>query len=123
MVRPSLARAARGTLASLWRLGPQPPRDRLDPQQARAVLGLAPPAPAGGRAVGAASVTEGEGEEDPAASRVACYATLSAAFGAFAALAVFAPFPIATVPSLLGKRLVRAPHGGSPNRRLPYPYP
>lgn len=108
MARPSLARAARGTLASLWRLGPQPPRDRLDPQQARAVLGLAPPAPAAGRAVGAASVAEGE-EQDPAASRVVCYATLSAAFGAFAALAVFAPFPIATVPSLLGKRLVRAP--------------
>ena len=122
VARPSLARAARGTLASLWRLGPQPPRDRLDPQQARAVLGLAPPAPAAGRAVGAASVAEGEGEEDPAASRVACYATLSAAFGAFAALAVFAPFPIATVPSLLGKRLVRA-HGGSPNRRYPYPQP
>ena len=112
MARPSLARAARGTLASLWRLGPQPPRDRLDPQQARAVLGLAPPAPAAGRAVGAASVAEEEEEEeeeDPAASRVAAYATLSAAFGAFAALAVFAPFPIATVPSLLGKRLVRAP--------------
>ena len=121
VARPSLARAARGTLASLWRLGPQPPRDRLDPQQARAVLGLAPPAPAAGRAVGAASVAEGE-EQDPAASRVVCYVTLSAAFGAFAALAVFAPFPIATVPSLLGKRLVRA-HGGSPNRRYPYPQP
>ena len=47
------------------------------------------------------------------------YATLSAAFGAFAALAVFAPFPIATVPSLLGKRLVRA-HGRS---RTPTPGP
>ena len=122
MARPSLARAARGTLASLWRLGPQPPRERLDPQQARTVLGLAPPAAAAGRAVGAASVVEGEGgeaEADPAASRVAAYATLSAAFGAFAALAVFAPFPIATVPSLLGKRLVRA-HGRS---RTPIPSP
>lgn len=114
VARPSLARAARGTLASLWRLGSQPPRDRLDPQQARAVLGLAPPAPAADRALGAASAAEGEEEEeDPAASCVAAYATLSAAFGAFAALAVFAPFPIATVPSLLGKRLVRA-YGGSP---------
>ena len=120
MARPSLARAARGTLASLWCLGPQPPRERLDPQQARAVLGLAPPAAAAGRAVGAASVVEGEeAEADPAASRVAAYATLSAAFGAFAALAVFAPFPIATVPSLLGKRLVRA-HGRS---RTPTPSP
>ena len=43
---------------------------------------------------------------------MAAYATLSAAFGTFAALAVFAPFPLGTVPSLLGKRLVRA-YGGS----------
>ena len=35
-------------------------------------------------------------------------ATASTAFAAFASLAVFAPFPLATVPSLLGKRLARA---------------
>ena len=38
------------------------------------------------------------------------YATLAACSVAFTALAAFAPFPLATVPSLLGKRLARA-HG------------
>lgn len=36
------------------------------------------------------------------------YAFLSVAFAAFAGGAIFAPFPLATVPSLLGKRLARA---------------
>jgi hypothetical protein len=35
-------------------------------------------------------------------------ATASTAFGGFACLSIFAPFPLATVPSLLGKRHARA---------------
>jgi hypothetical protein len=44
----------------------------------------------------------------PTAPRASGLATLALSFGAFAGLAVFAPFPLATVPSLLGKRLARA---------------
>ena len=36
------------------------------------------------------------------------YSLLTFAFGLFSALAIFAPFPLATVPSLVGKRLARA---------------
>lgn len=36
------------------------------------------------------------------------YSALTVCFGLFAALAIFAPFPLATVPSLVGKRLARA---------------
>lgn len=36
------------------------------------------------------------------------YASLALAFACFTAFAIFAPFPLATVPSLLGKRLARA---------------
>ena len=36
------------------------------------------------------------------------YTTLALAFGLFSALSLMAPFPLATVPSLMGKRLARA---------------
>lgn len=39
------------------------------------------------------------------------YATLAAFFGLSTAMAIFAPFPLATVPSFLGRRLSRA-YGG-----------
>jgi len=45
----------------------------------------------------------------PAASRRAVqYASCSAAFAVFSGIALFQSFPLATVPSLLGKRLARA---------------
>ena len=45
---------------------------------------------------------------EPEGIAVSVLAFLSLTFGTFTALAVFAPFPLATVPSLLGKRLARA---------------
>lgn len=45
---------------------------------------------------------------DGGRERAAEYAALSIAFGCFSAFAAAAPFPLATVPSLLGKRLARA---------------
>merc|ERR1712217_595930 len=36
------------------------------------------------------------------------YSTLALAFVCFTAIAIFVPFPLATVPSLLGKRMGRA---------------
>lgn len=77
---PSFRRVVQGVLVSMWQLGP--PRD-----------------------ASSTGARRGSAAEHAAAAE---HASLALAFGAFSALAAFAPFPLATVPSLLGKRLARA---------------
>ena len=57
-------------------------------------------------APGLSSSTAEDKKDDRELSAV--LSSLSVSFAAFAGLAIFAPFPLATVPSLLGKRMARA---------------
>ena len=62
--------------------------------------------------VGAGPASDADADADASAQRAPSaeplWSFLSLSFGAFSGIAVFAPFPLATVPSLLGKRLARA---------------
>ena len=90
-----------------WRRAvPDRPVSRL----VHGVVQSSPMAPTTTSGSGSYSLTISDWVFSPSVARVAAYATLSLCFGGFAALSALVSFPLATVPSLLGKRLARA-HG------------
>ena len=98
-------RVAAGLCDSIWRLAPAP-------SSSSSALAALLPLPLGGSDGGGGGGGASVGRVyEQQRQRAAEYATLAVAFGGFTLLSLLAPFPLATLPSLMGKRLARASGG------------